>query len=163
MTTSEKPSPAPRPRARVWAIRIACAIGLALALGFAYGAWTRETERRHMAAVGIVADAVVTGHKEVRGSGRGVGAAQYVHYFPVVRFRTAAGAEVEAQLAQKQDRDEIRPGAPARIVYDPADPTRAHFVDAIAAGVDGTAIYLAVAAIVIGVPCGFLLFRRRPA
>ncbi|QQS12821.1 MAG: hypothetical protein IPK81_00515 [Rhodospirillales bacterium] len=163
MATSGAPPSAPVPRARVWAIRLACAIGLALAIGFAYGAWMREAERRHMSAVGVVAEAVVTGHKEVRGSGRGVGGAQYVHYFPVVRFKTAAGAAVEAPLAQRLDLDQIKVGQVTRIVYDPAEPTRAHFAETVAAGVDGTAIYLAVAAIVIGVACAALLFRRRAA
>ena len=81
----------------------------------------------------------------------------------MVRFKTAAGAAVEAPLAQRLDLDPVKVGQVTRIVYDPAEPTRAHFAEAVAAGVDGTAIYLAVAAIVIGVACAALLFRRRAA
>ncbi len=46
-------------------------------------------------------------------------------YYPVVRFRTADGREVETQTMMGTSFKRVREGEPVTVLYDPKDPTHA--------------------------------------
>lgn len=145
--TASRAAPAARPLLPYLA---ACVIGLLLALGFGYGAWITAGEHRHMVLVGKVADGTITGHKEVRHTGRR-GTYLSTTYHPTFRYRIGNGREVEGTVPQALDPGEIEIGRVVRVIYDPAEPTAVHLASAIEAGPGATPWSLGAAALAAGI------------
>lgn len=115
-------STTPQPAGRRVALVLACIIGFALAGSFAFAAWMKLDEQRHIRAVGKTTDGTIVGEQEVRTTGRR-GSVLSITYRPTFRFRTADGKDVEATATDKMERAEIVPGRVMRVLYDPADPS----------------------------------------
>ncbi len=110
-------------------------------LACAKGIWTLVTGWRFSRRA-QPAEGVVTGIVEYRDRGGGFSgssgawvdgawtggsgaSAPMSIYYPVVRFRTADGREVETQTMMGTSFKRVREGEPVTVLYDPKDPTRA--------------------------------------
>ncbi len=92
-------------------------VGLTFVVG---GARTRRSSRQFL-SVALRAPGTVTDlrfRREMRGEGGGA-------WFPVLRFATAEGLQVDAEAIFGRMPAPARPGDVVTVLYDPANPTRA--------------------------------------
>lgn len=150
-----------QPAAPCWPATLAYVIGLLIALSCLAGAWLLIEDNRRMTAVGVATEGTIFGQKEQRSRGRGATSGeQYVHYLPVLSYRTAKGTPVEAGAQQRMALGDIHVGQVVRVIYDPGNIPRVYLVSSIEDGFGATSWVLGCFALVFGTPCLILLWRR---
>jgi hypothetical protein len=121
---------------------------------FAYHAWSQASDYLALSSRGQRTEAMVVGHEEARGR-------RSTTWYPVLRFVTAEGRQVEAASGVAAAPSDLPRGRRVQVVYDPAEPTNLRPAAAFEAGPGVTPWILGGLALLMFLLGGAFLLPRR--